>query len=183
VQASAELARRMLLGRPMRQVWTQQGSLTHGLAADHQELELLFGRVMASLRGADGERIRQRWLELDHALEQHLCTEEELLLPQLTRERAEDAARVRAEHRAIRTALVDLGVDLDLHSLCPGAAARFIDALRRHAAFEDAVIYPWAERHLAEQTRLSLLERLVARVRHPLANPPRVIGLAKQEQS
>lgn len=82
----------------------------------------------------------------------------------------------------MRTALIDLGVDLELHSLSPNAATRFIEALRRHAAFEDAVVYPWAERHLAQGERLSLLERLVARVRHPLASHVRVPDRAELEQ-
>lgn len=157
--------------------------LAYGLATDHEELEQLFARLVMSLRSADSERVRQRWLELDHALEQHLSTREELILPQLERDCPADAARVRAEHRVIRTALVDLGIDLDLHALSPESATRFIDALRRHATFEDAVIYPWAECKLAEHARLSLRQRLRGRARIALGSTVRSPDTLEQRRS
>ncbi|HEY6877992.1 MAG TPA: hemerythrin domain-containing protein, partial [Polyangiales bacterium] len=122
--------------------------------------EQLFQAMMACMRGADPERIRARWLELDRALEQHLSAEEELILPRFEREFPASAARLRQEHREIRAALVELGVDLDLHSLGPSSARRFIDALRSHAAYEDAVLYAWVQRNLPEEDKLSLLDRL-----------------------
>jgi hypothetical protein len=61
-------------------------------------------------------------------------------------------------------------VDLDLHSLCPSSATRFIAALRQHAAFEDAVVYPWAQNHMSEATKLSLGERVRGRLQRLAAD-------------
>jgi hemerythrin superfamily protein len=137
-----------------------QSSIELALKADHQELEVLFERVMASLRSADAERIRGCWLELDRALEQHLSAEEQLMLPHFDRDCPADAARVRSDHHEIRTRLVELGVELDLHSLNPASAARFIDALRGHAAFEERAFYPWSQSKLAQAEQTTLLARL-----------------------
>ncbi len=138
----------------------QPESVAQLLASDHAHLEQLFQAVIACLRGGDPERLRVRWLELDYALELHLNLEEAQLLPRFARAFPTSAARLQREHREIRSALVQLGVDLDLHELCAASATRFISALRAHAAYEDAVLYPWAEAHLAEAERVSVIAGL-----------------------
>jgi len=134
--------------------------IARSMRADHAELDRLFDRVVVAMKEADLDRVRERWLELDQRLEQHLTAEEEFIFPRFERSHPATAARLRDEHREIRAALVELGVDLDLHSLCEETATRFIDGLRRHAAFEDTLVYPWAEEHLDGPARLSLLERI-----------------------
>jgi hemerythrin superfamily protein len=141
---------------------TEPSSIELALKTDHDTLERLFEHLMANLRGSDGEQLRARWLELDRALERHLRLEEELILPQFERARPADAERVRREHHAIRARLVELGVDLDLHSLSPDSARHFIETLRRHAAFEESVFYPWSQSHLGHAEQTSLLERLLS---------------------
>lgn len=130
------------------------------METDHDHLERLFQSVMTCLRGADVESLRARWLELDRALQHHLTLEEELLLPRFERAFPTSAARLRREHREIREALVQFGVDLDLHELSPGSAQRFVARLRAHAAYEDGVLYPWAQQHLSDGEWHSLLGRL-----------------------
>lgn len=137
-------------------------SVARLMASDHAHLEQLFRAVMASLRGGDPEQVRRCWLELDHALERHLSLEEDVLLPGFQRAFPISAARLRREHREIRAALLSLGVDLDLHELCPASATRFIATLRSHAGYEDAVLYPWAQQNLSLPDRRSV----VARLRH-----------------
>jgi hypothetical protein len=132
------------------------------MASDHEHLEQLFHGTLVGLRDGDSEAIRKRWLELDLALERHLSLEEDLLLPGFERMFPVSAACLRREHRAIRAALVTLGVDLDLHELCPASAIRFITLLREHASYEDAVLYPWMQQNLTDPERHSL----VARLRH-----------------
>jgi hypothetical protein len=146
------------------------------LAKDHEELELLYQRLLTSLHSGDSERIRRRWLALDAALEEHLRAEEEFILSQFERDRPVEAALIRREHRQIRSHLVALGVDLDLHALCPASATRFIEALRRHAQSEEAVLYPWAHFSLSPANRLGLLSRL-----RGLTAPPSV-GNQYEEQ-
>jgi hemerythrin-like domain-containing protein len=145
----------------MMEETNERGSAIERLmTSDHAQLEQLFQAVLGCMRGGDPERIRAAWLELDRALERHLRAEEELILPHFAREFPESAERLRQEHREIRMALVDLGVDLDLHELCSSSAEHFIAALRSHATYEDAVLYPWALRRLPEADKLSLIERL-----------------------
>jgi hemerythrin-like domain-containing protein len=141
---------------------TEPSSIELALKTDHEELERLFEHLMANLRGADAEQLRARWLELDRALERHLRVEEELILPKFERACPADAERVRREHHTIRARLVELGVDLDLHSLCPDSARHFIEALRQHAVFEESVFYPWSQSHLGQAEQTTLLERLVS---------------------
>lgn len=82
------------------------------------------------------------------------------MLPELARTCPEQAQRIRNEHEQIRAAIVQLGVDLDLHALCPTSATVFIEALRKHASFEEQTVYPWAQARLGESARRSRLERL-----------------------
>lgn len=145
------------------------GLIERALNSDHEELEVLFQRVITSLGGGDPESIRARWLELDRALEQHLCMEETLILPGFTQENPAAAARIRREHREIRAHMVQLGVDLDLHELSPGSAARFIESLRQHAKYEEVMFYPWSQLRLGQDEKVSLLKGLLdagARQRH-----------------
>lgn len=144
----------------MKRRYGDESELARQLASDHAHLEQLFGAVTAGLRGGEPDSLRARWLELDHALECHLTTEEELILPGFAQAFPSSAARLRQEHHDIRAALVQLGVDLDLHELSSASAARLIRALRMHAHYEDDVLYPWAEQHLTELERPPLLARL-----------------------
>lgn len=139
-------------------------SLGEALGQDHAALERTFERVIAKFNGGDAEDIRAAWEQLDAELSAHLAAEERLIIPRFRRDDPEAADRILDEHRSIRAALEMLGVDLDLHSLRAEAAAGFIAALRRHAAYEDLVLYPWADAHLTEEERLFVFKRLRALV-------------------
>ena len=55
---------------------------------------------------------------------------------------------------------MDMGVDLDLHCLGRDQVRAFVDGLRAHADREDALLYPWATRHLSPEAATSVAETL-----------------------
>lgn len=75
------------------------------------------------------------------------------------------AADIRNEHAQIRDALIELGVDVDLHAARADMVARFVALLRRHAAREEALTSRWSEEHLEPHVRSTILERLLGRLK------------------
>lgn len=134
--------------------------LASALQADHQALEVTFEHVLTTLRGGDPEAVRQAWLAMEADVNAHLKAEEELILPGFEKTHASEAAHIRHDHAAIRAALEQLGVELDLHQLRMETADEFIRTLRRHAEREDVAFYRWAQEHLAESERRTVLGRL-----------------------
>jgi hypothetical protein len=105
------------------------------------------------------------WSEFDAALHAHLELEEETILQAFSRAHPAEAARLQNEHAQIRAALLELGVEVDLHAARADMVARFIELLRRHAAREDASMYRWSEEHLAHHVSSTVLDRLLGRLK------------------
>ena len=121
---------------------------------DHAELEDLFAGLLDAFEANDREGITQLWNAFDDRLAKHLEIEERFMIPQLFASRPRDARAILEEHRHIRSRLVELGCDVDLHTLRPETARGFIEELRAHARHEEDVLYRWADEHLppTEQT-------------------------------
>jgi len=136
--------------------------LDHALRDDHQALEVTFERVLRRFHGGDSEAIRTAWLALDEELEAHLKAEERFILPEFAKSFPVEAQRIERDHQRIRAALVELGIDLDLHLLREHAAERFVQTLREHAQYEDEVFYAWAETSLSERAQHAAIAHLRA---------------------
>lgn len=132
------------------------------LKSDHAALEITFRRMIGKFGGGDPDAIRAGWQAMEQQLEAHLGAEEQYLLPRFEKVYPEEAERIRVEHKQIRAALLQLGVDLDLHSLRDETARAFIDVLRKHAENEDRLFYAWAQRELPRGERLQLVDKLRA---------------------
>jgi len=132
------------------------------LVSDHRALEKTFARMMVKFAGGDSDSIRAAWLELDRHLEAHLVAEEKHVLPHFKRHFPAEAARICKEHAEIRAALLQLGIDLDLHALREDTAALFIATLQRHAKSEEPVFYAWAQENLPARERVGVAELLRA---------------------
>jgi hypothetical protein len=75
------------------------------------------------------------------------------------------------DHRQFRARLLELGAGIDLHIIRLAAAKDFIDALRAHARREDEELYRFADEHLDEAERRSLLTALFGTVKRRLSAP------------
>lgn len=130
------------------------------LKADHETLETSFRRVLGKLRGGDPDAIRAGWLAMEQRLNAHLDAEERHMLPAFSKLYPRESARITGEHAEIRALLLQLGVDLDLHSLREETAALFFEKLARHAQYEEALLYEWADDVLPEPERHAVLSSL-----------------------
>lgn len=130
------------------------------LTTDHERLERVFCELENAVEGADQPTIQRGWDAFERGLLAHLEAEERLLFPLLEAEHSEQVERARREHGRLRALLADLGVRSDLHLLRKDVAAALLDQLRKHAAWEDQTLYPWAMAKASEPTRLSLRDAL-----------------------
>jgi hemerythrin-like domain-containing protein len=135
------------------------------LSREHTQLDALFEQLLAALRADATEDTAKLWSAFDSELSAHLALEEESILPAFGRAHPTEAAEIRNEHAQIRAALLELGVDVDLHAARADRVARFIALLRRHAAREDELMYRWSEGHLERHERSTVLERLLGRLK------------------
>ncbi len=132
--------------------------------ADHRTIEGLLEGLLAAFEANDREGVQRLWTAFESSLLVHLEAEEKLMIPEFLRHRERDARALLAEHNHLRARLNALGTGIDLHIVRLEAARAFIEDLRAHARREDA-LYAWADCHLAEQPRASLLGALTRAVR------------------
>jgi hypothetical protein len=71
------------------------------------------------------------------------------MIPRFERSYPQEAEQIRLEHKQIRDSLLQLGIDLDLHSLRADTSAVFIEFLRAHARREEGLVCKWAQARLA----------------------------------
>ena len=148
--------------------------LHDAMAADHARLECMFRDVLAILHGSDRDAVRSAWLALEAGLTSHINFEECSMLPAFEFGFPLEAAQIRREHRQIREALAQLGIDLELHELRADAAELFIKRLRKHATREDTLFYVWAEAHVSDDQQQSLVQRFRSWfAREDIGHPPK----------
>jgi len=130
------------------------------LADHHRGIEEAYRRMLASIYADDALDLVRDFRTFERAILEHLAAEEDVILPEYALEDPEDAAVIRADHARIREALIRAGIDTDLHTMRAHTMKGLIEALRAHAAHEDARMYPWAQMHLPLRTRRGLFVRL-----------------------
>jgi hemerythrin-like domain-containing protein len=129
--------------------------------ADHRKLEDLLRQVLLAFEDDDRERVAAVWTLFDAQLLAHLDAEERHLFPALLRADERDGRALLEEHKHIRRRLMELGAEVDLHTVRLTEARGFIDELKAHAAHEDAILYAWADEHVDAGKRASALAALV----------------------
>ena len=139
-------------------------SLRTLLSGEHARLEKVFDDLLAAVAANATAEAAKLWSEFDARLLAHLELEEQHILPLFARAHPTEAARIHEEHAQIRSALLKLGVGVDLHLARAEVISHFVELLRTHAAREDKLMYAWSEEHLDPKLRATLLERLFARV-------------------
>jgi uncharacterized tellurite resistance protein B-like protein len=127
---------------------------------DHERLEAVLEQVLAASGANDHEEMSRLWTEFHASLLRHLEAEERHLISALYRVCERDARVLVQEHRHIRTRLIELGAALDLHLVRLNSVRDFIDELRAQAKSEDRLLYQWADAHLDEPGRTSVIDAL-----------------------
>ena len=135
------------------------------LIKEHACLEELFGELGGAFRTGDRDRCAALWNDFDSTLEAHLALEERLILPELAKVDPAEAAALTREHAAIRTALGELGLGVDLHHTNAEAVERFIRVLEEHAKREEALMYRWANANLQQGAQSTIRKQLRAAFR------------------
>ena len=139
----------------------KQGSrMREHMMDDHARLNALIKRLVAAFEANDREDMAKLWTELDTGLNAHLDAEEKFMFPALAEREPEYVRTLAAEHASIRTALLDLGVRVDLHTIRLDAANAFLALLTDHARREDELLYRWADEHATPAQKDGVLSRV-----------------------
>jgi hemerythrin-like domain-containing protein len=144
---------------------TIDDDLQHLLRSDHARLETLFEQLVAAFAADARTDLSPLWATFEAGLQAHLALEERYILPEFEPTLPAEVAALASDHREIRRLLAQLGVGLDLHLVRAEAGIEFIEMLRRHAKREDALMYRWAQSHVAVPDRTTLRAELLDSVR------------------
>jgi len=134
------------------------------LIADHRRLDELLKGMLSAVEADDRESIDATFTEFDSRLRTHLDAEERHLIPAFLHAEPRAARALLEEHKHIRARLMELGAAIDLHTLRAENARAFAGELRAHASHEDRFLYKWADEHIGDAERTSLIAALVDRV-------------------
>jgi hemerythrin-like domain-containing protein len=141
------------------------------LAEHHREIEnacmALLGRTYAD----EPRALVAQYRTFERAITEHLEAEEHLILPAYALDAPDDAQALRSDHDTIRLALTRVGIEVELHLVRAHTVEALVDALRAHAAREDAGMYPWAQVHLPGEARQKLVNQIGASLRDLLLRP------------
>ena len=136
---------------------------------DHHRLDRLFEELLQAFQAGDREGAAALWSAFDRGLEAHMELEEEQIFSALSAEEPAEVEALLAEHVAIRTALIEMGVGVDLHCTKADAVERLVRTLKAHAKREDALLYRWARANLSETVQQSIRAQLVGTIRKLMA--------------
>ena len=139
---------------------SEMTSIRERFGADHAALLRSLDALGNASEGADASELVRVWREFEAGLRAHLEVEEAELFPLLP-DRAERTALER-DHERFREQLDELGLQVEVHAIRKESVDTLCEALRAHAAREDAVLYRVAdERGLTDGP--SLLDRPLVR--------------------
>jgi hemerythrin-like domain-containing protein len=141
------------------------------LIEDHARLSDLLLRLVAAFEANDRTEMAALWNQLETGLNAHLDAEEKYLFPELARTQPDEARALLAEHAEIRTRLLELGIRVDLHTIRLDVTKELVDLLRKHAAKEDDILYPWADKNVDGEKRASMLRDIGHAVVKSTADP------------
>lgn len=128
-----------------------QDAVRH-LRADHVAFDERFADLRARAQTDDWRYLDAVWDGFVEDIGAHFDFEEKVLFPELRAQGADDAALVEqlvAEHAEIRSTLMQLGIQIQLHRVRATTIDALVDRLRKHAALENQRLYAWAERQAA----------------------------------
>jgi hypothetical protein len=119
------------------------------LRAEHDDLELLAGKLLSIVEEGDREDVRTAFTILEERLLAHLDAEETALFPRYAEVAPEDEALLREDHGAFRRMLDELDVTIDLHLVRLETVRELVMKLAAHAHRENVTLYRWAANEAA----------------------------------
>ncbi|HEY3254975.1 MAG TPA: hemerythrin domain-containing protein [Polyangiaceae bacterium] len=134
------------------------------LLNDHRALEELLSRLTSAIEGAGPAELCEQWTRFEQNLRDHLDSEEYCLFPLVAAAHRQEVEDLRAEHQHIRSALTELGVAADLHTLRKASVDELIVYLQQHALREEHSLYQWVDHDVAAHHGL---RAMFARRAHP----------------
>jgi hypothetical protein len=134
----------------------------HILGQHHFEIEEACLALLDACCRGDPIEISRSWGEVEFQLYDHMMAEEHFLFPVYQHDEPESAQDLRDQHARLRDLAVALGVALQLHTVHLAQIEAFVAALRDHEESEDASLYRWADRHLADDERHQMRDYLAA---------------------
>lgn len=118
------------------------------LADHHRTLDERLKQLLTRTRAGDARELRADWGDFDRELLRHMELEETEMLRGFASHNPDEARALLAEHCAIRNVLLDIGINLDLHSLRLETIEELARRLKAHAQREDGAFYTWASTHV-----------------------------------
>lgn len=128
----------------------------------HREIEEACLGLLGACCAGDPSELARRWGEIEHQLYDHMMAEEHFLFPAYQRDEPENAQDLRDQHAVLREQAMELGVAIQLHTIHAEQIQAFVAALRDHGKREEASLYRWADRHLADDQRHRMRDYLAA---------------------
>lgn len=134
----------------------------HILDEHHREIEEACLALLGACRAGDSRDLARRWGEIEYQLYDHMMAEEHFLFSAYQHDEPEIAQDLRDQHARLREQALEIGVALELHTIHSEQIQAFIAALREHDGHEEATLYCWADRHLADDDRHRMHDYLAA---------------------
>jgi hypothetical protein len=128
----------------------------------HREIEEACLALLGACCAGDPGDLARRWGEIEHQLYDHMMAEEHFLFPAYQHDEPENAQDLRDQHARLREQALEIGVAVELHTAGIEQIQAFVAALRAHGACEEASLYHWGDRHLADDDRHRMRAYLAA---------------------
>jgi hemerythrin superfamily protein len=134
----------------------------HTLDQHHREIEEACLALLGACRAGHFSDLARRWGEIEHLLYDHMMAEEHFLFSVYQHDEPETAQDLRDQHARLRDQALEIGVAAQLRTVRTEQIQAFVAALRAHGACEEASLYHWADRHLADDDRHRMRTYLAA---------------------
>ena len=121
---------------------------TSQLADEHAALEALCDDLVNRAESGEWRECDAVWDDFTRRLETHMELEEKELFPRFAKlgpDQTEIVAALSAEHVALRSEVLRLGLAIQEQLLRLDDVRGLVDKLRNHAAHENKVFYRWAK--------------------------------------
>lgn len=130
--------------------------LGHLMGQHYREIEETCLAVLGAGLADDPRDLVQCWSAVEHQLVDHMMAEERFLLPSYQRTDPETAQALRDQHARLRDRASEIGIAIQLHTIRCEQLEDFVAELRAHARDEEASLYRWADRQLAQEQHSGL---------------------------
>lgn len=147
-------------------------TLSAVLLHHHGDLEATCGALRDYACGDDPQELIGAYRRFEAEVTAHFNTEEELLLSPYAEEFPALSRMLRAEHESLRRQMMQIAVDVELHSVRLEDIDALIRGLRSHAELEEITLYRWAEGRLGPQAITTIVDRVAGRTTP--VHPPHV---------